>query len=161
MQRFTFRFQRILEIKERIEDARRAELGEVLAALNREVEQLEAMRSTQNAYRYMGEFSAAQRVDAALLGIGASYSQRLDREIGEQQQHVQQIEAIAYNKRQKLSEATRERRVYEVLKERAEEAHRREANRQERIQLDEIGEQLYARRGIERAELDAEERGHV
>ena len=161
MKRFTFRFQRILEIKERVEDARRAELGEVLAALNREVEQLAAMRATQNAYRHMGGFSPAQRVDAGLLGIGAHYAQRLEREIDEQQQHVRKIEAIAENKRQKLSEATRERRVYEVLKERAEEAHRREANRQERIQLDEIGEQLYARRGNERAELEAEERGHA
>ena len=44
MKRFTFRFQRILEIKERIEEARRAELGEVTAALNRERQQLLALQ---------------------------------------------------------------------------------------------------------------------
>jgi flagellar FliJ protein len=157
LKRFTFRFQRILEIKERMEDARRAELGEVTAALNREMEQLSALYGTQATYRNMGSFSSEQRVDAGLLGISARYAERLKGEIYEQIEHIKKIEAVVENKRQKLLEATRERRVYEVLKERAEEAHRREANRRERIQLDEVGEQLYARRGSGRVEIEAKE----
>ena len=155
MKRFGFRFQRILEIKERIEEARRAELGEVMVVLNRELEQLAAMRGTLNSYRRAGYSQPAARVDAQLLGISASYNLRLEREIGEQLEHVRRIEVVVEDKRKKLLEATRERRVYEILKERAQEAHRREFNRQERIQLDEIGEQLYARREGEHRELDA------
>ena len=140
-----------------MEDVRRAELGEVTAALNREMEQLSALYGTQATYRNMGSFSGEQRVDAGLLGISARYAERLKGEIYEQIEHIKKIEAVVENKRQKLSEATRERRVYEVLKERAEEAHRREANRRERIQLDEVGEQLYARRGSGRVEIEAKE----
>jgi flagellar FliJ protein len=157
VKRFTFRFQRILEIKERIEEARRAELGEVTAALNRERQQLLVLQTTRGNYLHMGAPALAQRVDTGLMGIGANYTQRLQREIIEQVQHIEKIEALVENKRQKLLEATRERRVYETLKERAEEAHRREANRRERIQLDEVGEQLYARRGNEREEFERKE----
>ena len=140
-----------------MEDARRAELGEVTAALNREMEQLSALYGTQATYRNMGSFSSEQRVDAGLLGISARYAERLRGDIDEQIEHIKKIEAVVENKRQKLLEATRERRVHEVLKERAEEAHRREANRRERIQLDEVGEQLYARRGSGRVEIEAKE----
>ena len=157
MKHFRFRFQRILEIKERMEDARRAELGEVTAALNREMERLSALYETQATYRNMGGLPVHQRVDTCLLGVGARYTERLKGEIQEQMEHLEKIEAVVENKRQKLLEATRERRVYEVLKERAEEAHRHEANRRERIQLDEVGEQLYARRGSDRVEIETKE----
>ncbi len=140
-----------------MENARRAELGEVTAALNREKAQLSALYGTQANYRNMGSLSSDQRVDAGLLGISARYAERLKGEIYEQIEHIKKIEAVVENKRQKLLEATRERRVYEVLKERAEEEHRREANRRERIQLDEVGEQLYARRGSGRVEIEAKE----
>ena len=157
MKRFTFRFQRILEIKERIEDARRAELGEVMAVLNREMEQLSTLYETQATYQNMGDLPVDKRVDTSLLGVSARYTERLKGEIHEQIEHLEKIEAVVENKRQKLLEATRERRVYEVLKERAEKAHRREANRREQIQLDEVGEQIYVRRKSDRVEIEAKE----
>ena len=140
-----------------MEDAGRAELGEVTAALNREREQLSELYETQATYRNMGGLTVHQRVDTGLLGVSARYTERLKGEVREQIEHIEKIEAVVENKRQKLLEATRERRVYEVLKERAEEAHRREANRRERMQLDEVGEQLYARRGTDRVEIEAKE----
>ena len=157
MKRFTFRFQRILEIKERIEDARRAELGEATAVLNRETEQLSALFETQATYQNMSGLPVHQRVDMGLLGVSARYTERLKGEIQEQIGQLEKIKAVVENKRQKLLEATRERRVYEVLKERAEETHRRETNRRERMQLDEVGEQLYARRRSDRVEVEAKE----
>ena len=140
-----------------MEDAGRAELGEVTAVLNREREQLSALYETQATYRNMGDLPVHQRVDTGLLGVSARYTERLKGEVREQIDHIEKIEAVVENKRQKLLEATRERRVYEVLKERAEEAHRREANRRERMQLDEVGEQLHARRGSDRVEIEAKE----
>ena len=140
-----------------MEDARRAELGGVTAALNREVEQLSALYETQATYRHMGGLPVDERVDTSLLGVSARYTERLKGEIHEQIEHLEKIEAVVENKRQKLLEATRERRVYEALKERAEEAHRREANRRERIQLDEVGEQIYVRRRSDRVDIEAKE----
>ena len=140
-----------------MEYAGRAELGEVTAALNREREQLSALYETQATYRNVGGLPVHQRVDTGLLGVSARYTERLKGEVREQIENIEKIEAVVENKRQKLLEATRERRVYEVLKERAEEEHRREANRRERMQLDEVGEQVYVRRGSDRLKVEAKE----
>ena len=152
MRRFDFRFQRLLELKARSEDQRKAALGEVIAVYNRERAKLGELQQSFGVYRRAALALPDQRVDPALLGINASYLLRLQREIGEQHEHLDRVESVVEDKRGKLLEATRERRVYEILKERAEEEHRREVVRQERIQLDEIGEQLYIRRGSPDAE---------
>ena len=140
-----------------MEDARRAELGEATAVLNRRTEQLSSLFETQVTYQNMSDLPVHQRVDMGLLGVSASYTERLKGEIQEKIEQLEKIKAVVENKRQKLLEATRERRVYEVLKERAEETHRRETNRRERMQLDEVGEQLYARRRSDRVEVEAKE----
>ncbi len=155
MKRFSFRFQRLLELKQRKEDQRKAELGEVMAIFNREFDQLGDLKNTFGSYRNTSHAITDQRLDASLMGVNASYLLRLQREIGEQREHLHRIESLVEDKRGKLLEATRERKVYEILKERAEEEHKRESMRQERIQLDEIGEQLYIRRGSPDTEPNA------
>ena len=155
MKRFSFRFQRLLELKERKEDQRKAELGEVVAIFNREFDQLGDLKNTFGSYRRASHAIPDQLLDASLMGVNASYLLRLQREIGEQREHLDRIESLVEDKRGKLLEATRERKVYEILKERAEEEHKRESMRQERIQLDEIGEQLYIRRGSPDTEPNA------
>ena len=155
MKRFSFRFQRLLELKQRKEDQRKAELGEVMAIFNREFDQLGDLKKTFGSYRRASHAIPDQRLDTSLMGVNASYLLRLQREIGEQREHLDRIESLVEDKRGKLLEATRERKVYEILKERAEEVHKRESMRQERIQLDEIGEQLYIRRGSPDTEPNA------
>lgn len=155
MKRFSFRFQRLLELKQRKEDQRKAELGEVMAIFNREFDQLGDLKNTFGSYRRASHAIPDQRLDASLMGVNASYLLRLQWEIGEQREHLDRIESLVEDKRGKLLEATRERKVYEILKERAEEEHKRESMRQERIQLDEIGEQLYIRRGSPDTEPNA------
>lgn len=152
MRRFDFRFQRILGLKASVEEARKIALGEVIAILNREQELLARMRQTRQQYQQAGNSLPRSRLQPSLLGLNVSYLQRLEREIGEQQVHIRRVEAMVEDRRRKLVQATKERRVFEILKEKAWEAHQREAKRQERIQLDEVGEQLYARRGSEGAE---------
>ena len=147
MRQFNFRFQRLLELKERSEDQRKAELGEVMAVYNRERAKLGELQQSFGVYRRATLVQPDQCVDPALLGINAIYLLRLQHEIGEQREHLDRVESIVEDKRSKLLEATRERRVYEILKEHAEDEHRREVVRQERIQLDEIGERIYIRRG--------------
>ena len=154
MKRFSFRFQRLLELKQRKEDQQKAKLGEVMAIFNREFDELGGLKQSFDACRHTSLALPDQRVETSLLGINASYLLRLQREMGEQREHLDRIESMVEDKRGKLLEATRERRVYEILKERAEEEHKRETMRQERIQLDEIGEQLYVRRGSTDTELN-------
>ena len=154
MKRFNFRFQRILEIKERMEETRKIALGKVVAVLNKEQERLADLEQTQMLCRQGGQELLSAQLDPSLLGLNMSYLQRLQREIREQQAQIQQVEKAVEEKRKELMEATKERRVYEILKERAGENYRRELKRQERIMLDEIGGQLYMRRGSQDSEVN-------
>lgn len=154
MKRFNFRFQRILKIKERMEEARKIALGKVIAVLNLEQERLADLEQTRMLYRQGGQELLALQLDPSLLSLNVSYLQRLQREIQEQRMRIQQVEKAVEEKRQELMEATKERRVYEILKERAVEDYRREQKRQERIMLDEVGGQLYMRRESQDSEVN-------
>ena len=154
MKRFNFRFQRILKIKERMEEARKIALGKVIAVLNLEQERLADLEQTRMLYRQGGQELLALQLDPSLLSLNVSYLQRLQREIQEQGVRIQQVEKAVEEKRQELMEATKERRVYEILKERAVEDYRREQKRQERIMLDEVGGQLYMRRESQDSEVN-------
>ena len=154
MKRFNFRFQRILKIKERMEEARKIALGKVIAVLNLEQERLADLEQTRMLYRQGGRELLALQLDPSLLSLNVSYLQRLQREIQEQRVRIQQVEKAVEEKRQELVEATKERRVYEILKERAVEDYRREQKRQERIMLDEVGGQLYMRRESQDSEVN-------
>ena len=145
MKRFEFRFQRILEIKERIEETRKIALGEVVAVLNQEQDHLDRLRQTQTVYRQASQRLPTDRLDPSLLGVNESYLLRLRREIEQQAQRLAEAELKVEEQRAVLVEATVERRVYETLKERAVVSYQRESKRQERIELDEIGGQLYRR----------------
>jgi len=153
MRRFRFRFQRILEIKGRVEEVCRSALGEAVAVLNQEQDRLAELEGMRQVYRQGSERLPAAQLDPALLGLNASFLLRLQREIREQQEHIRRVEAIVEDKRQKLLAATKERRVFEILKERDMEGHRREWKRQEQNLLDEAGKQLFVRRASEREEL--------
>ena len=154
MKRFNFRFQRILKIKERMEEACKIALGKVIAVLNLEQERLADLEQTRMLYRQGGQELLALQLDPSLLSLNVSYLQRLQREIQEQRMRIQQVEKAVEEKRQELMEATKERRVYEILKERAVEDYRREQKRQERIMLDEVGGQLYMRRESQDSEVN-------
>jgi len=84
------------------------------------------------------------------LRVDSDYGLRLEREVIEQQERLRRAGALVEEKRQIWMEARKERRTFEVLKERALIEHRRAVNRQERIVLDEIGGQRHLRRGSER-----------
>ena len=116
MKRFIFRFQRLLELKERIEDQCKAELGEAMTEFNRELDQLGKLERSFGAYRRAALGLPDQRVDVALLGVNASYLLRLQREIGEQREHLEQMGSVVEDKRGKLLESARQRRMYEILR---------------------------------------------
>lgn len=146
MKRLRFRFQRLLEIKERLEGVRQRAMGEAVAALGREQENLESLQQTRKRYQHAAQEQPAGGLDLGMLLLNLSYDQRLQREILVQDQRRQQAATRVEEERQRLVAARRERRTYEILKEKAAAEHRRLANRQEQRQLDEVGEQGHRRR---------------
>ena len=148
MKRLRFRFQRLLEIKERLEGVRQRALGEAMMAVNQEQEALEGLCQTQGRYRQAAAVQPARALDVALLQLNVNYDQRLQREIQDQDARLRQAQLRAEEERQRLVAARRERRTYEILKEKAATAHRRLQLKHEQRQLDEVGEHGYLRRRI-------------
>lgn len=146
MRRMHFRFQRILELKERVEEARKAALGESVARLEHEKQQLSGIRQLKADHGAASDVRPDMPVDASMLRLGFDYGRRLDQEIVEQQQRIDQAEVVVDERRQDLIESTKQRRVFDVLKDRVATEYRREQRRQERILLDEAGKQIHLRR---------------
>lgn len=161
MRRFQFRFQRVLDVKTRLEDVRKAALGQVVGACESERRELERLRSDHDA-QVATERPAEGPVDPAVLNLLADYGHRLERESGEQGEQVRLAEALVEEKRADLMEATRARRTFEILQERAEAEHRKTARRQDLAQLDEVGGQLHERRqraGVDQLQDDEQATG--
>lgn len=152
MRRFQFRFARILELKGSVEESRRASLGEAVTAAEGVRRELEGLQRERHRVSRAAPVEPAPSVDVEALRLAAHFGQRLEGEIATHQEDLRQAQTVVGERRDELIESTRERRVYEILKERAEAAHRKEQRRQERIWLDEVGQQLHLRRGTEQVE---------
>lgn len=148
MKKLRFRFQKLLEIKERLEGVRQRAMGEALTALAQEQEALEALRQTQHRYRRAAEEQPAQALDLGMLLLNLGYDQRLQREILGQGERRDQAAARVEEERQRLVAARRERRTYEILREKAAAQHRRLQQHHEQRQLDQVGEQGHLRRAL-------------
>ena len=146
MRRMHFRFQRILELKERVEEARKAALGKSVAVLEHERQQLAGMQQLRLDNGAASEQRAQIAGAASLMRLGFDYGQRLERELLEQQKRIRQAQTVVDERRSELIESTKERRVFEVLKDRVATEYQREQRRQERILLDEAGKQIHLRR---------------
>ncbi len=143
MKRFLYRFQRILEFKEGVENSCRAELAEVLSVINREKTQLEFFNRVKQKHMSSDRGVKSLQFNVELLRTGANYSLMLQRKIEEQKQQIEQIEAVLEDKRKNLLEAEKERRIYEKLKDRDQKLYLREQKREERKQLDQVGERIH------------------
>ena len=143
MKRFLYRFQRILEVKEGVENSCRAELAEVLSVINKEKTKLEFFNRVKQKHISSDRGVKSLQFNVELLRTGANYSLMLQRKIEEQKQQVGQIEAVLEDKRKNLLEAEKERRIYEKLKDRDQKLYLREQKREERKQLDQVGERIH------------------
>ncbi len=150
MRRFEFRFQRVYELKERIEDVRRAALGESVSALEAERQELQRIEGARGDRRDASRGEPGQQLDPGLLALASNFGLRLERESGEQGEQVRLAQTVADEKREDLMAATRDRKTFEILRDRAQAAHRKKAQRQELHTLDEIGGQLHHRKETDR-----------
>jgi flagellar FliJ protein len=156
MRRLRFRFQRLLELKERMEEARKIALGQAMAVLIQEQDQLAFLVQTRTQYLELDKGGPGLRLDVHLLNLHADFGLRLERQMLEQQESLRRAQVVVDERRAHLVEATRERRVYEILKERVVAQHRREQQRQDRMWLDEVGGRLHQRTESETAERNLE-----
>ncbi|MBT4101301.1 MAG: flagellar export protein FliJ [Gemmatimonadetes bacterium] len=149
MRQFQFRFQRVYELKERMEDVRKAALGDAVGALEAEREELRRLGDEKQLRRQASRGESGQTLEPGLLQLASNFGLRLERESGEQTEQVRLAQTVTDEKRAELMEATRDRKVFEILRDRAAAAHKKAAQRHELRILDEIGGQLHHRKDTE------------
>lgn len=143
---FQFRLERVREMRVRTEDEAKEELARSMALRARSEQLL---------------LEAAQRVQAARSGqLGAAsggvgieqmlahqaFIERAEREAQAAEIELSRQDAEVDARRVALQEAARERQVLDQLKDKHETAHRREAERVESNQIDELALAMHRRR---------------
>ena len=138
MAKFRFKLESILSIKLKLETQAKAEFGMEVMKLREEEEKLEVMRQRKEGYEL--RLTDAVRNVLIIRQIktledsveNVKYNMNLQRIVIRQQE--QRVELA----REKMNEAMKERKTYEKLKEKAFEEFKKELEKAERKEVDEL-----------------------
>lgn len=151
---FRFRLAAILQLRVAVEETRKRALAEALGerdAVLRRRSGLEAERDRCRE-RLIREGAGVPFVERSLYG---GYLDRLARRTADIAEEQKRVEARVETRRAELAAAARDRQAMERLRDRQAEAWRRERERRERIQLDELAVVGFGRRRSEEETPDA------
>lgn len=145
MKRFRFRLQRILDIRERIRDEARQELGRRNAELQHEQSVLRGLEAELEALekRRDGIVTAEE-----FLMTGA-YAVRVQGLIQQQYVKIEDARKRVVEAQERYIQANKDARALEMLKEKKQEAYNEEALKEEVNRLDEVATQRAAARNKE------------
>lgn len=135
---FRFRLQRVLELREKREQAQAIQLAkaeETASAARSTRDELQALHAASRA-----QITSAHRTEPTvghLNHLGYVLSE-LDQRLGQASQVVTKAEGVVSEARVSLEEAARDRRVLDRLKEKHTDAFRTEASHRDRVEMDEV-----------------------
>ena len=151
---FKFQFQSILDLKIRLEDLKKAKLGEATEILNSEMEKLDVLvTEKKNQFKLMKEKRDIGFTPKELISYN-NYMERLKKSISIQEKVVEKARENVEKARIELVNAAKERKMFETLKEKKMEEYWEEYYRKEQITLDEIASYKY---GVGSEKIDGEE----
>lgn len=141
MKRYSFRLQRVLDIKEVIQQIRERELANALNVL--ESEQLVLDSHREKLQTYQDEIRGRKRLSIFEMRFYSSYLTLLIFEIQRQINRISECEREVENSKKKLEWAYKERQAIENLKQRTREEYLRDFDKDQQIQGDEISLSKY------------------
>ena len=154
MARFRFQLQALLDARKRVEDVRRREVAELEGERHRLEEDLRRRQSSIVNAREEARDGLLGRVRPHLLRAAANASMSLMRDAQRSVLELAGLHRRLEAARAVLSEASKERRAIELVKERRFEAWKLEIERREQATLDEIATNAGARQARERDALE-------
>ena len=137
MKRFTFRLQRILDIREQIRDEARQELGRRNAILAQEQSILAGLEAELN--RLTGASDGI--VTAGELLLTNAYALRVQKLIEQQAVKVEEARQAVIQAQERYIQANKDARALEMLKEKKRAEYDQEVLKEEINQLDEVAMQ--------------------
>jgi len=141
MKRYRFRLQRVLDIKEVIQQVRERELANALNVLESERFILHSHR--EKLQTYQDEIRGRKRLSIFEMRFYCSYLTLLIFEIQRQISRISKCEREVENRKKKLEWAYKERKAIENLKQKTREEYIRDFDKDQQIQNDEISLSKY------------------
>lgn len=117
MGKFVFRFNTILNTKEKIEDDRKNKLGLSMKKLAQEKEELKALADKRNTLIEQWQTKSSDIVKISDLRALSNNLELMQNFIDKQNKVVELSEMDAFNKRKELIEASKEKKVFQKLRE--------------------------------------------
>jgi flagellar protein FliJ len=148
--KFRFKLQSVLELKIKLEDEEKRKLGELIALQAREEQVLYQLQQQRAAM--IQEFKDKQcsgGINVTELQMYAYTIEKLKNDIINQQLRLREIAIRIEEQRQRLIEATQEKKIYEKLKEKQQEAWIAEEEYEEKKLIDELATIKFAREHLE------------
>jgi flagellar FliJ protein len=144
---FTFRLERVRDLRERAEEHAREQLARELQLRMRGEAMLRAAAESVEQARGLQRSATGGAMTAAELQAAQAYLERTEREREIASLQLDRQDAEVEARRMALQNAAREREVLERLKERRRDEHTRESNRRAGAVLDEMAITMHRREG--------------
>lgn len=153
---FKFRLQRVLELREKKEEAQAIQLAkaeETATIARTHRDQLETLRAESRAQITSANASGPTVGHLHHLGFVLN---ALDHRLVQASQVVSKAESLAFDARASLEIAARDRRVLDRLKDKHSDVHRAGEAHRDRVQMDEIALSLFTRQRLAEKRENAE-----
>lgn len=139
MPKFNFRLQKVLDIKKHKEEEKKQELAKLLLKYKKEEALLFYLKDNQTKYQNKLREKQRGAMDIFEMIFYYTYLYKLSYDIKNQQDILRKLETEINNKREEVISASKERKIFEKLKDRKFSQWKQEQNLQEQKFLDEIG----------------------
>lgn len=158
MPQFTFRYETLLQHRRNIEDRYQRQLAERVRTQMIMTDQLRAMQQTiKDSKRDLGGVLVG-KLDLSQVGEFTRFNAQSTVRGRQLVQRLAQLEPQIEEARNELLRATQQRKALELLRERDLEAWKREIERKETAELDELSAQAYTRELFAQQNAERQER---
>lgn len=139
MNRFRFRFESLLKVREAEEEVKKREFGVVLGHLKHEKDQFNRINDSIASHDENRENAAEGKVTTPRkLFHDFQYSQRLEREKSEQKKTLDSVQEVVEEKRKDVVEATKKKKIFDRLREKDQAEHDHAVLKEEQALIDEL-----------------------
>ncbi len=147
MAKFRYHLQNIMNIKEKMETQARQEFAESRRALDLEEERLRQLQEKKAALEIQAVELLQGKLDFHDIDDNQMARILTDQAIAEQEKRVARAEQVLEASREKLTDAVKERKNHETLREKAFQEYLVEENRAESKVIDELTTYVHGRKG--------------
>ncbi|QPJ62530.1 MAG: flagellar export protein FliJ [Candidatus Nitronauta litoralis] len=133
-----FRFESLLRLRKNQENMLQREMGNINTHLVRQKDKLASLQNITAQSREEFNRRIAVNPDQNLLGVYHDFFRGSQVNNAKQAQVISEVEERADSKREELNEAVKKRRILEILEERHQFEVKREMQKREMAEMDEI-----------------------